>query len=48
MTNQLLRGGEFIISESDIDQVFIPEDMDEEQIMVKDMVDKIKLSTRKN
>lgn len=38
MSDQLLRGGEFIISESDIDQVFIPEDMDEEQIMVKDMV----------
>ncbi len=35
---QILRGGEFIIKDSLPQDVFIPEDFDDEQLMVKDMV----------
>ena len=34
----ILRGGEFLIKDTHPDNVFIPEDFDEEQLMVRDMV----------
>ncbi len=34
----VLRGGEFLIKDTKADNVFIPEDFDEEQLMIRDMV----------
>ena len=33
-----LRGGEFLVKDASVADIFIPEEMDEEQIMVRDMV----------
>ncbi len=38
LSKDTLRGGEFLIKETKSDSVFIPEDFNEEQLMVKDMV----------
>jgi alkylation response protein AidB-like acyl-CoA dehydrogenase len=35
---ELLRGGQFLVKETDCQDVFIPEDFDEEQLMMKDAV----------
>lgn len=37
ITENVLKGGEWLIKESDPQQVFTPEDFNEEQLMVKDM-----------
>jgi alkylation response protein AidB-like acyl-CoA dehydrogenase len=37
LEKQVLKGGEFIIKESGIQDVFIPEEINEEQIMIKNM-----------
>jgi alkylation response protein AidB-like acyl-CoA dehydrogenase len=34
----MLKGGEFIVKESELDTIFIPEEWSEEQLMIKDMV----------
>ncbi len=38
LTEDALTGGEFLIKETASEAVFIPEDFNEEQLMVKDMV----------
>ena len=36
--NELLRGGQFLVKEIECDDLFIPEDFSEEQIMMRDSV----------
>jgi len=36
--NELLRGGQFLVKETDCDDIFTPEDFSEEQLMMKDAV----------
>ena len=36
-TNNHLNGGEWLIKQSNISEIFTPEDFNEEQIMVRDM-----------
>ena len=38
LSQETLKGGEFIIKDTAPESVFIPEDFNEEQLMVKDMV----------
>ncbi|HHJ50390.1 MAG TPA: acyl-CoA dehydrogenase, partial [Phaeodactylibacter sp.] len=37
--HQIVKGGEFLIKESDPQRIFIPEDFDEETRMIKGMAD---------
>ncbi len=37
-TMAALKGGEFVIKDSNIEEIFIPEQFDEEQLMIRDMV----------
>ena len=37
INKEILKGGEFIIKDSDTTGTFIPEQLDEEQLMIRDM-----------